>query len=86
MAKGGVGVSDTRTEPLSATGRGPEPGATDAVHADADLGTALDALVSADSWGLPVIDASGAGLSGWITHQAVLAAAHSRPAPAGANQ
>jgi CIC family chloride channel protein len=48
------------------------------VHADTELATALEALVSADPSGLPVLDETGSGLSGWITHQAVLAAAHSR--------
>ncbi|WP_369125425.1 chloride channel protein [Catenulispora pinisilvae] len=54
------------------------------LRADAELSAALDALVSADPWGLPVMDAAGTGLSGWITHQAVLAAAHRRPIAASA--
>jgi chloride channel protein, CIC family len=49
------------------------------VHADSELAAALEALVSADPSGLPVVDEAGNGLSGWITHQAVLAAAHTRP-------
>ena len=36
--------------------------------------------MAADPSGLPVLDEAGSGLSGWITHQAVLAAAHNRPA------
>nr|WP_329956424.1 chloride channel protein [Catenulispora pinistramenti] len=55
-----------------------------ALRADAELSAALDALVSADPWGLPVLDAAGTRLSGWITHQAVLAAAHRRPIAASA--
>nr|WP_230419931.1 chloride channel protein [Catenulispora pinistramenti] len=55
-----------------------------ALRADAELSAALDALVSADPWALPVLDAAGTRLSGWITHQAVLAAAHRRPIAASA--
>ena len=49
------------------------------VKADSELATALEALVAADPSGLPVVDEAGTGLSGWITHQAVLAAAHHGP-------
>ncbi len=46
-----------------------------------DLSTALDALVSADGAGLPVLDDSRTRLLGWITHQTVLTALHHSTAP-----
>ncbi len=42
------------------------------VTAATDLSTALDALVSSEGAGLPVLDDDRAHLTGWITHQAVL--------------
>ncbi|MEW2522065.1 chloride channel protein [Actinacidiphila alni] len=41
-----------------------------------DLSTALDALVTAEGAGLPVLDPGHDRLVGWITHQAVLGAMH----------
>ncbi|MEU6849438.1 chloride channel protein [Actinacidiphila alni] len=41
-----------------------------------DLSTALDALVTAEGAGLPVLDPGHDRLVGWITHQAVLSAMH----------
>ncbi|MDF3291538.1 chloride channel protein [Streptomyces silvisoli] len=41
-----------------------------------DLSAALDALVSANGAGLPVLDDSRTRLLGWITHQSVLTALH----------
>jgi chloride channel protein, CIC family len=82
-----VGVATARSvaEVLAEGGRGaeavreivhvPKP-----VHADAELALALDALLAADPSGLPVLDADGGRLSGWITHQGVLAAVHHSPA------
>jgi CIC family chloride channel protein len=46
-----------------------------------DLSAALDALVSADGAGLPVLDDSRTRLLGWITHQTVLTALHHGTAP-----
>ncbi|WP_019634921.1 chloride channel protein [Actinomadura atramentaria] len=40
------------------------------------LGDALAVLTGAPGTGLPVLDASGAALVGWVTHQAVLRALH----------
>ena len=85
-----LGVASARevAEVLAEGGRDAEPvgqvvHVPKPMHADADaaaeLGAALDALVSADPWGLPVLDGSGTGLSGWVTHQSVLAAVHRRP-------
>ncbi|MCX4758614.1 chloride channel protein [Kitasatospora purpeofusca] len=48
------------------------------VTPDMDLAEALSALVAAEGAGLPVLDASGAYLEGWISHQAVLTALHRR--------
>lgn len=82
-----LGVASARAvaEVLAEGGRGGEPVSEvltvpRPVQADSDLATALEALVAADPSGLPVLDGAGTGLSGWITHQAVLAAAHRRPA------
>jgi CIC family chloride channel protein len=81
-----LGVASARAvaEVLAEGGRDGEPvrevvTVPKPVHADSELATALEALVSADPSGLPVLDEAGKGLSGWITHQAVLAAAHARP-------
>lgn len=78
-----VGVASARAvaEVLAEGGREAEPirevvTVPKPVHAGSELATALEALVVADPSGLPVVDESGSGLSGWITHQAVLAAAH----------
>ncbi|WUH23823.1 chloride channel protein [Streptomyces sp. NBC_00448] len=44
------------------------------VTATTDLSTALDALVTAEGAGLPVLDDTREHLTGWITHQAILRA------------
>ena len=49
--------------------------------AGTDLSDALDALVTAEGGGLPVLDDSHERLVGWITHQAVLGSVHHPPAP-----
>ncbi|MDF3288126.1 chloride channel protein [Streptomyces silvisoli] len=49
-----------------------------------DLSAALDALVSADGAGLPVLDDGRTRLVGWITHQSVLTALHRGSAQASA--
>ncbi|WP_433889413.1 chloride channel protein [Streptomyces sp. CA-111067] len=57
------------------------------VTADTDLSDALDALVSAEGAGLPVLDGTRDHLAGWITHQSILHAvrtATAAPAPAAA--
>ena len=81
-----LGVASARAvaEVLAEGGRGGEPirevvTVPRPVHVDSELATALEALVAADPSGLPVLNEDGSGLSGWITHQAVLAAAHNRP-------
>ncbi|NUP54169.1 MAG: chloride channel protein [Catenulispora sp.] len=81
-----LGVASARTvaEVLAEGGRDSEPireivSVPRPVHADSELAAALEALMAAEPSGLPVLDATGAGLSGWITHQAVLAAVHQRP-------
>ncbi|WP_225850814.1 chloride channel protein [Streptomyces sp. HPF1205] len=51
------------------------------VAAEADLSTALDALVTAEGAGLPVLDQAERRLVGWITHQSVLTAMHATTAP-----
>jgi CIC family chloride channel protein len=48
--------------------------------ADTDLGTALDALVTADGAGLPVLDPAHRHPTGWITHQGILRALHATAA------
>ena len=54
-----------------------------AVATATSLSDALDALVSAEGAGLPVLDASHDQLVGWVTHQCVLAAMNrARPTPA----
>ncbi|WP_035843738.1 chloride channel protein [Kitasatospora azatica] len=50
------------------------------ITADSDLSTALEALVDTDGAGLPVLDPTHTHLTGWITHQSLLAALH-RPTP-----
>ena len=50
------------------------------VTAATDLSTALDALVSAEGAGLPVLDDTREHLAGWITHQAILRALHNSAA------
>lgn len=46
------------------------------VSAQSDLSTALDALITAQGAGLPVLDGPHNRLVGWITHQSLLAAMH----------
>ncbi|MBY8889457.1 chloride channel protein, partial [Streptomyces sp. PTM05] len=46
-----------------------------------DLSDALDALVTADGAGLPVLDETGSRLIGWVTHQSILTALHHGPQP-----
>ncbi len=43
---------------------------------ESPLHEALDALVTAEPSGLPVLDPTGRHLAGWITHQSLLAAVH----------
>jgi chloride channel protein, CIC family len=81
----GVATARAVAEVLSEGGRDTEPVGEvlfvpRPVHADNDLAGALAELVTATPSGLPVLDESGTGLSGWITHQAVLAAVHRSPA------
>ena len=77
----GVATARSVAEILAEGGRDGEP-LTEVVHrpkpirADTDLPTAVAALVSADPSGLPVLDAAGTSLAGWITHQSALAAVH----------
>lgn len=49
---------------------------------DSPLHEALDALVTAEQSGLPVLDPTGRHLTGWITHQSLLAAVHKAHTPA----
>nr|WP_228561831.1 chloride channel protein [Catenulispora rubra] len=83
-----VGLTSARAvaEVLAEGGRDGEP-VRELVHSpktirsDTDVTTALDALLAADPAGLPVLDADGTGLAGWITHQSVLAAVHRPSVP-----
>jgi CIC family chloride channel protein len=79
-----VGTLSARTaaETLAA-GRHEQTPAGELTHlprtltATSKLDDALDALVGADQGsGLPVLDATGTRVTGWITHQSVLAALH----------
>ncbi len=49
---------------------------TPTVTTTTPLSDALDLLVSSEGPGLPVLDHSGTRLTGWITHQSLLAALH----------
>ncbi|MEU1629157.1 chloride channel protein [Streptomyces sp. NPDC020096] len=68
------GAHDTTT--VAAIAHLPAP-----ITIGSDLSAALDALVSADSAGLPVLDDNRIRLLGWITHQTVLTALHQSTAP-----
>lgn len=63
------GTHDTTT--VAAITHLPKP-----VAGDTDLSEVLDALVTAEGPGLPVLDDSRTRLVGWITHQSVLGALH----------
>ncbi|NUR59607.1 MAG: chloride channel protein [Catenulispora sp.] len=81
----GIATARAVAEILSEGGRDDEPVrevvlTAKPVRADSDLAGALTELVAADPSGLPVLNGAGTGLSGWITHQAVLAAVHRDPA------
>jgi CBS domain-containing protein len=43
-----------------------------AVHADTDVAAAVHALVAAGAAGLPVVEADGSTLVGWVTAGSVL--------------
>ncbi|WP_199239426.1 chloride channel protein [Streptomyces sp. ICBB 8177] len=60
--------------PVSSITHLPKP-----VGAATDLSDALDALVTADGAGLPVLDETGSRLIGWVTHQSILTAMHRGP-------
>ena len=48
---------------------------------DQPLEDTLDALDASPAAAIPVLDHTGANLIGWLTHQQVLSALHSRPGP-----
>ncbi len=53
---------------------------------DQPLEDTLDALDASPAAAIPVLDHTGANLIGWLTHQQVLSALHSRPVPAATPQ
>lgn len=52
-----------------------------AITVESPLHEALDALVTVEQSGLPVLDETGKHLAGWITHQSLLAAVHKAHTP-----
>ncbi|MCK9921464.1 chloride channel protein [Frankia sp. AgPm24] len=77
---------------VSASGAAPDPTAVPAtvgdlsvrpphISATTSLAAALHALTSTDSHCLPVLDASGDKVIGWITHQSILAAVYPQSRP-----
>ncbi len=81
----GTATARTAAETLSDGDHGEAPIASivhlpAAVDAGTDLSDVLDALVTAEGGGLPVLDEAHDRLIGWITYQSVLTALRGKPA------